>query len=85
MAENVKVGDRVRDPLSQLEGVVVARTEWLYGCIRVTFQPTGNKDGKPFDNHTVDEPQLEVVALHDDPPAERSGGPRDDQAALRRP
>ncbi len=84
MAENVKTGDRVRDPMSRLEGVVVARTEWLYGCVRVTFQPIGSKDGAPFDTVTVDEPQVEILTATEAELAEPRHGPRDDAAALRR-
>lgn len=59
--ENVKLGQRVRDTISGIEGIVIARTEWLYGCSRVTVQPEGAKDGKPYDYFVVDEPQLEPV------------------------
>ena len=61
MAENVKTGDRVRDPLSELEGIVVARTDWMYGCVRVSIQPAEIKDGKPVDWVNLDEPQCEAV------------------------
>lgn len=33
------MGKLVRDKISGLEGIVVARTEWLYGCIRLNVQP----------------------------------------------
>ena len=57
----VKLGDRVKDKISGLKGIVVARTEWLYGCVRVTIQPEEVKEGKPAEMATVDEPQLMVV------------------------
>jgi len=57
----VVLGQTVRDKLTGLTGTVVARTEWLYGCVRLTVQPHGVKDGKPFDFYTFDEPQAEVL------------------------
>lgn len=35
----MQLGDRVRDSISRLSGVVIGRTEWLYGCVRLTVQP----------------------------------------------
>lgn len=54
-------GDTVKDTLSGLKGVVVARTVWLYGCVRLAVVPRGHKDGKPIEPFWVDEPQVELV------------------------
>ena len=60
---NIKLGQRVKDKISGAEGIVIARTDWLYGCIRLTIQPEGGwKDGKPLESFTVDEPQCEIVS-----------------------
>jgi hypothetical protein len=60
----VNLGDRVKDRISGLQGIAIARTEWLYGCVRVTIQPEKlDKDGKQRDNVTVDEPQCEVLKV----------------------
>ncbi len=74
----IKLGQVVRDKLSGNEGTAIARTEWLHGCVRITIQPVGTKDGVPFDNFTVDEPQLEVVRAKAAPKAEPNHGPRAD-------
>lgn len=58
----VKVGDVVRDRFSGVEGVAIARTEWLYGCVRITIQPRGEKDGRPVDMFVINEPQCDVLA-----------------------
>ena len=74
----IKLGQKVRDTLTGLEGTVTARTEYLYGCVRVAIQPFGEKDGKPYDAWYVDEPQCEVI---EDTPAEETTpkhGPRPD-------
>lgn len=56
----VNVGDHVRDEISGYEGIALARTEWLYGCVRVHVQSKELKDGKPVDV-TFDEDQLQVI------------------------
>lgn len=75
---SIALGDKVRDTLSGLEGTVVARTEWLYGCVRITIQPEGNKDGKAYETYTVDEPQLTVMETTTQPPATPRHGNRPD-------
>lgn len=87
----MNVGDRVKDQVTGFEGIVVAKTEWLHGCVRLTVQPEKlDKDGKPREPGTFDEPQLlllkaGVVKTRKDAPKDaRNYGPRDDKAALRR-
>lgn len=66
----VGLGDKVKDTISGLVGIAVARTEWLHGCLRITIQPAMGTDGKVPENYTVDEPQcevLEVGAVRNDP------------------
>lgn len=74
----IKLGQKVRDIISGNEGMVVARTEWLHGCVRITVQPEGSKDGCPYDHFTVDEPQLTVVNAKAAPKVAPSHGPRED-------
>ena len=63
MKNKIQLGDRVKDSITGIIGIAVARTEWLHGCSRVTLQPQGaDKERKPFESYTVDEPQLEIVA-----------------------
>jgi hypothetical protein len=57
----MRPGDRVKDKISGTKGIVVARTEWLYGCVRVSIQPEETKDGKPAESFVIDEAQCEVV------------------------
>lgn len=57
----IKLGDKVKDSITGFSGIVVARTEWLNGCARITVQPEKtDKDGKVPETHTFDEPQLTV-------------------------
>ena len=73
---NIQLGDKARDSITGYTGIVIARTEWLNGCWRITIQAQELKDGKPVDNQTFDAEQVEVVdAKHKPEPARRTGGP----------
>ncbi len=75
----INLGDRAKDKVSGFTGIVVGRTEWLHGCVRVTIQPEEMKDGKPIEPMTFDELQLELVAAGIHAPAASpnrlTGGP----------
>lgn len=73
--EMIRLGDKVRDSLTGYTGTVIARTEWLHGCVRLTVQANELKDGKPVASHTFDEPQAELVEESLKPAAKPSGGP----------
>ena len=81
LGKKIRCGDTVKDTLSGLEGVVVARTEWLHGCVRLAVSPPGSKDGKPYEPFWVDEPQAEVVKIPRKvakrAPSSPRAGPRD--------
>lgn len=77
----IQLGTKVRDTITGVTGIVIARTEWLQGCARVTIQPQELKDGKPVDATTVDEPQCEIIgSKHPHRKAEPAftGGPQND-------
>ena len=57
----IELGDLVRDVVTGFEGVVVARTEWMYGCVRLTLQAKALHDGKPVETCTFDEPGCALV------------------------
>lgn len=59
--KRIKLGQKVRDKITGLEGITVVRSEFLFGCIRFGVQPQEVKEGKPAEWVYVDEPQLEVV------------------------
>ena len=82
----IALGDRVKDRISGLAGIVVAKTEWLYGCVRVAVQPEKiGKDGKPLEMQTFDEPQLDLVRAKNVKNVLSGGGAgRRDDIAIRR-
>lgn len=57
----IELGDKVKDRISGLDGVVVCITYWLYGCVRVSVQPQSYKEWKPSEIFTIDMPQLELI------------------------
>lgn len=61
MSEHINLGDTVRDTITGFEGVVIAATEFMYGCRRLSVQPKELKDGQLREAETFDELQLEVV------------------------
>ena len=57
----VELGDRAKDAITGLGGIVSAITNFLYGCRRIAIQPESSKDGKIPEMFVVDEPQTIVV------------------------
>jgi hypothetical protein len=56
-----ELGDKVKDRISGLDGVVISRAEHLFGCNRYWIAPQGHKDGKPLEGCWSDEDALELV------------------------
>jgi len=77
VAYKAKLGAKARDKLTGIDGTIVAITDWVNGCRRVTLQPFGiDKDGKAFSTHSADEPDLETVKeAPKAKAAKRTGGP----------
>jgi hypothetical protein len=55
------IHDKVRDPITTLQGVVIGRAEYL-SYTQYLVQPNGlDKDGKPFESFWLDEDRLARV------------------------
>lgn len=80
----IELGSVVRDKITGLHGVAVARTDWIHGCTRYGVQPTELHEGKPIDPLWFDEPQLEIVRPEKPKPAPTTGGPQRDPSSRRR-
>lgn len=61
MAWNVNLGDKVRDKITGMTGIVTSRTEHLYGCNHLWVNPQELKDGKPVEGAYFDEDRVEVL------------------------
>lgn len=71
------LGSMLRDSITGYAGVVMGRTEYLYGCTRYTLQSkTLDKDGKPQEWASFDEPQLEEVPAAHVAGRQTTGGPQ---------
>lgn len=57
----ITLGDEVRDRITGFKGIVVSRTEWVSGCVRVAIQAQELFEGKPVEPAHFDEEQVEVV------------------------
>lgn len=55
------LGDKVRDRITGMTGIVVSRSEHLFGCERYWVEPQEVKDGKPVDGRWFDQDSLELV------------------------
>lgn len=79
---SIQLGDKAKDLVTGFTGICIARTQWLNGCTRIVLQSEKlDKEGKPNDGQTFDEPQLALVksavvpAPATNSPARRTGGP----------
>ena len=57
----IKLGDKIKDPITGFKGTAVARCTYLYGCVRISVQGRIDKDGNIPDWVHFDEPQLEGI------------------------
>lgn len=81
--EKLELGCVAKDRFTDFQGIVMAHTNYLYGCARYGILPEGLKDGKPQDWVWFDEPQLIFLAKNLDEYLnhrghKKSGGPRPD-------
>lgn len=57
----MRLGDRVKDQISGVTGIVTGYHYWLYGCERITLQPEENKEGKPAESICIDAAQALLI------------------------
>jgi hypothetical protein len=72
----IKLGDKVKDSVSGLVGIAVARTEYMNGCVRWAVQPQKLHNGKPVEQEYLDEQQLIVVKSARSRATRETGGDR---------
>lgn len=76
-AQIVQLGDRVKDKVTGLVGIVKALTTWLSGCDTAYIQPKRSKDGTVPDPVSVDIVMLTVVKKGVvKPVSKHTGGPK---------
>lgn len=55
-----KNGQKVRDIISGVEGIIDSAAIWINGCKRYSVQPKANENVRP-DSWWMDEEQLELI------------------------
>ena len=73
---DIKLGDKAKDTITGFTGIVVAITDWLNGCRRITIQPQALHDGNPVKSEGFDVEQLEAVSNEPEFGAPTTGGPK---------
>ena len=82
----IKLGDLARDKITGYEGIVISRTEWLNGCVRLGLQAKKMKDGLPLADAVFDVGQLVLVkAGAFDRKPKPTGGPYPKRSMARDP
>lgn len=59
--KNIPLGTKLRDKVTDLEGIAIGRIEYLNGCVQYSIKPKIGKDGKVNDGEWVDSQQIEIV------------------------
>jgi len=57
----IELGDEVIDKITGFKGIVVAKTEYINGCIQYEVQPKIDKDGKIPESTNIDKETIELV------------------------
>ena len=57
----IELGDKVRCKITGFTGIVVARTEFLNGCVQCDILPKGDKKNKMPEANGIDQQSLEVI------------------------
>lgn len=76
-----RLGDVAVDEITGFSETVIAWTQWISGCDRLTLQPRVDKEGKVTEAVTFDVTHLRIITKGPkwdaEPPATRkTGGPR---------
>ncbi len=80
MSNKFKLGTKVRDKVSGIEGIAVSEVTHLNGCVRYGVQPKSMEAGKMPDQQWFDIEQLEYIdeGVNVTKKAEPTGGDRED-------
>ena len=74
MSKEIKLGDKVKDTITDFEGVAIQKSEHLNGCVQFEVMPKVNEKGEIQESVYIDEQQLEIVDDNGGQDSEPSGG-----------
>jgi len=69
------LGDKVKHNLTDYQGTIIGRTQWLSNCNTYSVKARELKDGKPIESQAFDEPELTLVQPETHPAHRETGGP----------
>jgi hypothetical protein len=75
MAFKFELGQKVKEKVTGYEGIIVTRSEHLYGCMVYAVKSEKLHDGKPIDSQWFDEGSLEVIGKGKTDHVKQGGGP----------
>lgn len=62
MKKKIELGDKVKDKITDFEGIAIARIKFLNGCEQIQVQPKGlTKEGGQKESEFIDIQQLEKI------------------------
>lgn len=56
-----ELGQKAKDKITGLEGILVARAEHLFGCATYGIAPQVLQEGKRIDTEWMDEGRIEII------------------------
>jgi len=59
--KNLRLGDQATDKMTGFSGTVIARIEYITGCVQYQIQPYGIIDGKRIEPLWFDEMRLGIT------------------------
>jgi hypothetical protein len=57
----IDLGSKAKDSITGFTGIVIGRTEWLYGCTRIYLESQALQEGKCVDPVAFDEQRVEEL------------------------
>jgi len=70
----IELGDKVKDKVTGFIGIVVARTEFINGCIQYSVAPKVGKNNQFQEEMSIDEQSLKVITKKKRPKDDPLGG-----------
>ncbi len=68
------LGKKAKDKISGVEGIIVAKIDYLFGCAQYGIVPPA-QDGKRMDTEYFDEGRIEITGCGITPEEVQSAGP----------
>ena len=77
----IELGQKGKDKITGFKGIIIGRSQYIYGCDQYALSPEVSKDGKIGDTCWFDEGRIEIIAKGILPSmvrVEKPGGPNRD-------